>query len=153
MPSYRGHLIGGVITYLMMLQLIKHIDPHAHVVIQGLLFCLLGALFPDIDVKSKGQKVFYILLLLFLCYCLIQQRWDLFVAVSLLGIMPLLVRHRGLFHEVWFLLCLTLGIIICLQSCNKLCDALLLGNCSFFFMGCLSHVVLDRVLTKIKRVF
>lgn len=153
MPSYRGHLIGGVVTYVMMLQLIKHVDPSVHIVVQGLLFCLLGSLFPDIDVKSKGQKIFYILLLVFLCYCLLVRRWDLFVVLSLLGITPLLARHRGLFHEVWFLLCLTLGIIVCLKSCSKQCDALLLANSSFFFMGCLSHVVLDRTLTKIKRFF
>ena len=153
MPSYRGHLIGGVLTYLGMLQIIRYVQPDPHIIFQGLLFCLLGSLFPDIDIKSKGQKVFYFLLLLFLFYCLWMQRWDLFVALSLLGITPLLVRQRGLFHEVWFLLCLTLGIIICLQSCNKLCDPLLLANSSFFFVGCLSHVALDRLLTRLKRLF
>ena len=153
MPSYRGHLIGGVVTYLALLQLIKLTDPNAHIIIQGLLFCLLGSLFPDIDVKSKGQKVFYILLLIFLFYCLLVQRWDLFVALSLLGIMPLLATHRGLFHKVWFLLFLTLGIIVCLKSYNRHEDELLLANSGFFFMGSLSHVVLDKFLTRLKRWF
>jgi len=132
MPSYRGHLIGGVVTYLAMLHVIKYVQPNPHVIIQGFLFCLLGSLFPDVDVKSKGQKVFYILLLLFLIYCLLLQRWDLFAALSLLGTTPLLARHRGLFHEIWFLLCLTLGIIVCLKSSNKVCNGLLLANGSFF---------------------
>ena len=153
MPSYRGHLIAGVLTYLGMLQIIKCVQPNPHVIFQGLLFCLLGSLFPDIDIKSKGQKVFYSLLLMFLCYCLWMQHWYLFVVLSLLGIVPLLARHRGLFHEIWFLLCLTLCIIIWLQSCNKLCDILLLTNCSWFFVGCVSHVILDRVVSKIKRYF
>lgn len=153
MPSYRGHLIGGVLTYLGMLQFIKYAQPNSPIVLQGFLFCLLGSLFPDIDVKSKGQKIFYMLVLIFLCYCLIQQRLDLFIAVSLLGLIPLLVRHRGLFHEIWFLLLLTFVSFICFKSCSKQDELLLLANSSFFFMGCLSHVVLDRLLTWAKRHF
>lgn len=153
MPSYRGHLIGGIVTYLGLLHLIKYADPNVHVIMQGLLFCLLGSLFPDIDVKSKGQKIFYTLLLFFLFYCLMMHRWDLFVMLSLLGIVPLLVRHRGLFHEIWFLLFLILGIVVCLISCHGQCEALFLANGTFFFAGCLSHVLLDRMVSKIKRYF
>lgn len=153
MPSYRGHLIGGVLTYLGMLQFIKYAQPNSHIVLQGLLFCLLGSLFPDVDVKSKGQKIFYIIILVFLCYCLIQHRLDLFIVASLLGLTPLLVRHRGLFHEIWFLLLLTIVSFICFKSFSEKNETLLLANSSFFFMGCLSHVVLDRLLTMMKRHF
>ena len=60
MPNYKGHIVGGTVTYLVVLQVIKHAQPNIHVVLQGLVFCLLGSLFPDIDVKSKGQKIFYL---------------------------------------------------------------------------------------------
>ncbi len=153
MPSYRGHLIGGVVTYIVVLQGIQYAQPNAHVIFQGFLFCLLGSLFPDIDVKSKGQKVFYSLLLLFLLYCLYMQKWIIFTSLSLLGIVPMLVRHRGLFHQIWFLLFLTLVMMVCMSSLQKSYSAILLANCCFFFAGCLSHVVLDRVYSKVKRFF
>lgn len=153
MPSYRGHLVGGVLAYLGMLQLIKYAQPNIHVIVQGLIFCLLGSLFPDIDVKSKGQKLFYTILLIFLCYCLLVYLWDIFIVVTFLGIMPLLVRHRGIFHEIWFLLFLILGLFLFLTSCNTRCGSLLLSNCSFFFAGCLSHLFLDRFVSRLKRYF
>lgn len=153
MPSYRGHLIGGMLTYLTVLHLVKYSQPTVHVVIQGLLFCLLGSLFPDVDVKSKGQKIFYVLLLAFLIYCLAMQRWDMFISVSLLGTIPLLVKHRGIFHELWFLLCLTLLMIICTKSFYKQYEGLFMANSLFFFAGCLSHIILDRVGSRFKRYF
>jgi hypothetical protein len=73
MPSYRVHLIGGFLTYLAVLQGIKHMDISGFVIAQGLLFCLLGALFPDIDVKSKGQKIFYSILLCLLFWLLYKK--------------------------------------------------------------------------------
>ena len=153
MPSYKGHLAGGVAAYVVVLQAIKYLEPNIHIIIQGFLFCLLGSLFPDIDTKSKGQKVFYLLLLLFLIYCLVMQRWNLFVVVSLLGILPMLVRHRGLFHEIWFLFFIALFSTIIIKSLQSNYEHLLLANSWFFFAGCLSHVFLDRFLTKLKRTF
>lgn len=143
--------MGGMITYLGILHFIQYNTPTIHVVIQGLFFCLLGSLFPDIDVKSKGQKIFYTLLLIFLIYCLCIQRWDLFALLSLLAVIPLLVKHRGIFHSIWFLLFLTLVIMICGKIFYKEYELLCLSNAFFFFAGCLSHVVLDRTLSRIKR--
>lgn len=152
MPGYRGHLVGGVITYAVTMQVLKYAQPNAHVILQGLVCCLLGSLFPDVDVKSKGQKVFYYLLLSFLLYCLFAHKWRMFVMASVLGVTPLLVRHRGIFHEVWFLLLVTLAMMVAVTSLQKAYEPVLLSNCFFFFAGCLSHVFLDRFLSKVKRV-
>lgn len=151
MPSYRGHIAGGMITYLTILQCIKYTNPNVHVIIQGLIFCLLGSLFPDVDVKSKGQKIFYTLLLLALLYCLFVYRWDLFIVLSLLGTVPLLVRHRGIFHQIWFLFCLTALIVLITRSRYGQYQNIFLSNGFFFFMGSLSHVLLDCFLTRLKR--
>ena len=59
MPGFRGHLIGGTVTYLAILQCIKSMQPSIPVIISGFIFCIIGSLFPDIDIKSKGQKLFY----------------------------------------------------------------------------------------------
>ncbi len=151
MPSYRVHLIGGLVTYLGILQLIKYSEPTIHTIIQGLIFCLLGALFPDIDVKSKGQKVFYTLLLFFLIYLVVVQNYCLFVSVSFLGVVPILVRHRGVFHHIWFLLTIALVATLGVKSMCGSYENIMMANCWFFFAGSVSHVLLDRVGTRLKR--
>lgn len=153
MPSYRVHLVGGLLTYLGILQLIKYSQPTIHIIVQGLIFCLLGALFPDIDVKSKGQKVFYSLLFFFLIYLFLMGKYCLFVSATFLGIIPILVRHRGIFHHIWFLLALSLAATFCVKSFCSFYETVLISNCWFFFAGSVSHVVLDRTVTAIKRYF
>lgn len=153
MPSYRVHLIGGLVTYLMLLQPIKHMQISGFVVVQGLLFCLLGALFPDIDVKSKGQKIFYSILLGLLLLLLYKKMYCLFAVMSLLGIIPILVRHRGIFHHIWFLFSMAVLMSWAVKSwCGNL-EQTMLYNCWFFFAGSVSHVVLDRFVTNCKRYF
>ncbi|MBI2352710.1 metal-dependent hydrolase [Candidatus Dependentiae bacterium] len=154
MPSYKGHLVGGVIVYLIALcsmQYIVFFD--IALLIQGLLFCLLGALFPDIDTKSKGQKLFYIFWLIVLFYCFLRHYQNLFVFVSFLGALPLLSRHRGLFHSVGFLLFILLIIICSFFNFSKKIDYLLLINSGFFTIGFLSHIFLDKFFSKMKRYF
>ncbi|HSW75457.1 MAG TPA: metal-dependent hydrolase [Candidatus Saccharimonadales bacterium] len=153
MPSYKVHLVGGLLTYLGILHIIKHTDPTIHTIVQGLLFCLLGALFPDIDVKSKGQKVFYTLLLFFLLYLVAVKKYCLFVCVSFLGLIPILVRHRGLFHHIWFLLVMALVATLGVKMMCGSYEQMMIHNCWFFFAGSVSHVVLDRVCSRLKRYF
>jgi len=153
MPSYRVHLIGGLVTYLAILQTIKHMNISGFVVAQGLLFCLLGALFPDIDVKSKGQKVFYSILFGLLIWILYKKMYCLFVVMSFLGIIPILVRHRGIFHHIWFLFSMAVLMSWAAKSwCGPL-EQTMLYNSWFFFAGTVSHVVLDRFVTGCKRMF
>lgn len=153
MPSYRVHLVGGLVTYLAILQMMKHSNPSSITIAFGLLFCLLGALFPDIDVKSKGQKVFYSLLLGLLMMLLYQRMYCLFAVMSFLGIIPILVKHRGIFHHIWFLLSMSfLGTLIVKSSCGTY-ERLMVNNCWFFFAGTVSHVLLDRMVSRVKRYF
>jgi hypothetical protein len=153
MPSYRVHLAGGLLTYIAILQLLKHIEFSHMTIFQGLLFCLLGSLFPDIDVKSKGQKIFYSLLLGLLVTLLYKQQYCLFAVTSFLGVIPLLVKHRGIFHHVWFLLLLSLGATLVVKSWCGYWAQVMINNCWFFFAGTISHVVLDRTVSWLKRQF
>lgn len=153
MPSYRVHLIGGMVTYLGILQLIKSAQPTIAVILQGLIFCLLGALFPDIDVKSKGQKVFYVLLLVLLIYLIRQEKYCMFAVMSFLGIIPILVRHRGIFHHIWFLTAIACAGSLIVKSWCGPYEQAMLSNIWFFFAGSVSHVLLDRVVTRLKQYF
>lgn len=153
MPSYRVHLVGGLLTYLAILQMIKQTEPSVMTIILGLLFCLLGALFPDIDVKSKGQKVFYSMLLVVLAILLYQRMYCLFAVMSFLGIIPILVKHRGIFHHIWFLLSMSFLATFAVKAWCGSFERIMINNCWFFFAGTVSHVVLDRVVSRIKRYF
>ncbi len=153
MPSYRGHLVGGLVTYIGILQLFKNMHLSGFMIVQGLVFCLLGALFPDIDVKSKGQKVFYSILLCLLIWLVYKQMYCLFAVMSFLGIIPILVRHRGIFHHIWFLFSMAVLSTLAIKSWCGTFENMMLYNCWFFFAGTVSHVVLDRFISGCKKLF
>ena len=150
MPGYRGHLIGGAVTFLTVLQLMKSHNPSFSFALQGFFFCMIGSLFPDIDIKSKGQKLFYAILFLALCCFLFYQRFDLFISLSLLSIVPLLVKHRGIFHKVWFLIFLSITTGLAIGSYHSNYSSWAMSNALFFLAGALSHVFLDRSISKLK---
>lgn len=150
MPGFRGHLIGGTVTYLIILQYLKSLPMEPSVITSGFLFCLVGSLFPDIDIKSKGQKLCYSLALVVLCCFLWYERTDLFIGLSLLATVPLLVKHRGLFHQLWFLIFISITTGLVIGSFHANYSAWAMKNALFFLAGAISHIVLDRLITKFK---
>ncbi|MGZ6250941.1 MAG: metal-dependent hydrolase [Candidatus Chromulinivorax sp.] len=150
MPGYRGHLIGGTITYLALMQAMKSFHLKPIVIVSGFVFCLIGSLFPDVDIKSKGQKLFYSLALIFLCCFLWYERTDLFIALSLLAVVPLLVKHRGIFHEAWFLIFISISTALVVGNLWAGSSSFAIQNALFFLTGTISHIVLDRTITRIK---
>ena len=150
MPGFRGHLIGGTITYLALVHSMQRLQPSPILLISGFVFCVIGSLFPDVDIKSKGQKLFYSLALIFLILFLWYERTDLFIGLSLLGTVPLLVRHRGLFHQAWFLIFISISTALVIGNLCVDSSSFAMKNALFFLAGTLSHIVLDRVITKIK---
>lgn len=153
MPGYRTHLLGATVTYLVILQMIKSMHPSISVVISGFVFCAIGSLFPDIDIKSKGQKFFYSLALIILCCFLYYKRTDLFIGLSLLSIVPLLVKHRGLFHQLWFLIFISITTGLVIGNFHENFSLWAMKNALFFLAGAISHIVLDRIGTRFKYKF
>jgi membrane-bound metal-dependent hydrolase YbcI (DUF457 family) len=153
MPGFRGHLIGGTVTYLIILQYLKSIPMQPSIIASGFVFCLVGSLFPDIDIKSKGQKLCYSLALFVLCCFLYYERTDLFIGLSLLATVPLLVKHRGLFHQLWFLIFISISTGLVIGSFHANFSAWAMKNALFFLAGAISHIVLDRLITRFKYWF
>lgn len=65
MPGYKGHLAGGLFFAVMGLAGAIMLgwmvfDPLKAAGLVG--FCLLGALFPDVDTDSRGQRLFTLFL-------------------------------------------------------------------------------------------
>lgn len=152
MPNYKGHLAGGIAIYAAIIGVCTlHVKP-CLTLLEWLSFTLLGALFPDIDTKSKGQKLFYTGIFIALIILFMQKKWYIASLVAPLALIPLLVNHRGIFHNLWFIILLAIigiGISISLfpTAQNRIvCDAL------FFLGGAISHLALDRGMRKTLRL-
>ncbi len=142
MPGYKGHVAGGLLIFFALFAATRsYVEPGTAVWL--FLFTLIGALFPDIDTKSKGQKWFYRILFLVLIVLLVLQQFIFFAVLALVLGLPLVVDHRGLFHRLWFIVTLA-GVVVGLLDWYQiffLRDALL--PALFFIAGAASHLVLD----------
>lgn len=143
MPGYKGHSVGGLIAFGALRFALDSLRPTPLTSIEWGACTLLGALFPDIDIKSRGQNIFYLALAVGYGLALMAGKltWSpFFVAAALF---PMLMRHRGLSHNVWFAVaisgCIGLGLSIVFPAHAQAAwlDAL------FFGAGVLSHLVLD----------
>ena len=152
MPSYKGHLAGGIFAYLIALYCIITVQaPSFATGLEWLLFTLAGSLFPDVDIKSKGQKLFYWVMLLLMLVLLINNQTQTMIIVAVLGIIPLLVAHRGIFHRLWFVIAVPLIVswILCQYLPN--CENTIIYDCLFFIVGAISHLWLDLGFARMMR--
>ena len=146
MPGYKTHLVGGLVVYAVGLAaLYKLTGMHiSFLAALGWFFwCILGALFPDIDVKSKGQGFMYPLILFALLFLLYKNKIIAFTVLSILSLVPLVVNHRGLFHSPIFLIGLA-ALSAFYASRFFVTTDFYMMQILFFSLGAISHVVLDR---------
>jgi hypothetical protein len=146
MPGYQGHIVGGAATFCGVALLVsKTYPPTPITALQWFLLTIVGALFPDVDIKSKGQGIFYRIIVLCLILLYLQKNWHLFAATSFLAMIPLLVRHRGLFHELWFVVVVPFALAYFTMQSFPACKTMLLLDAVFFAAGAVSHIILDRI--------
>lgn len=143
MPNYKGHLFGGAVAFSLVVFFCSlHLAPCATLV-EWLLCVLAGSLFPDIDTKSKGQKIFYIFLCAAMLICLLNNKLKVLAYVALAGMLPLLTRHRGIFHHFWFIVALVIGSALLLTQSYPYAQRRIWCDAAFFIMGVFSHLYLD----------
>ena len=146
MPNYKKHLAGGCLVYGLIMYLnvkLNLVELDLNLQLQTLAACLIGALFPDIDTKSKIQKYIYFMILIMSIYFMaigLEYQAGIITTMSLL---PLIVSHRGLLHRLWFIvMCLCIGNYLCYLN-----QACWFANCLylsiFFLVGVISHIWLD----------
>lgn len=144
MPSYKGHLVGGAFFYGIGLCCVLMLVQLSFIArMEMLLFTLAGALFPDIDTKSKGQKLFYWLILTLAVLFLYTGHTQAMLVLAAIGILPLLVKHRGLFHKLWFIILFALIIAALCCTYAPHCKRLIALDTFFFIVGVVSHLWLD----------
>jgi len=150
MPNYKGHVLGGIVVYAMLLCMVAHVlHPSFITACEWLLFALAGALFPDIDIKSKGQKYFYYLIFVLLIVLAMHQQFATIACCSFIIITPMLVRHRGIFHRTWFIISMPMAVWGLTCFFLPSCSSSFFYNTLFFIAGGLSHIILDYGFSRI----
>lgn len=146
MPGYKGHVVGGVAAFALLLYVLQHQCTSTTTAMQWLGCTLAGALFPDIDVKSKGQKYFYWIVLCVLILLFAFQQLEMLAACGIVSVTPMLCKHRGIFHELWFVIALPCIVWAAASIAYPQYTETLFFCALFFIVGALSHLYLDRGL-------
>lgn len=153
MPGYKGHLVGGCAAFGFGLFLLQSSYNPTHLnAFEWFLCALAGALFPDIDIKSKGQNLFYKGLLILLLFLFVKGRMQIALMIGIVSLIPMVVRHRGLFHRTWFVIAAPYAIAGFLTTCYPIYSRILLIDTSFFVLGALSHLWLDLGFRRMVRL-
>lgn len=152
MPNYKTHLFGGFVTYLLLFYILINQNPSILTSVQWLFCCLIGSLFPDIDTKSKIQKLFYTALLITFTILAFNNQTEIMISLSFLGLIPIVVKHRGIFHKAWFLSFISLSILFVshLYFPKSLNDIFI--SLTFFTIGAFSHLYLDLGIKRMFRI-
>jgi len=151
MAQFKGHLAGGFAAWLVVGLVAFSYCTSPLMAVLSLLSAELGALFPDVDIKSKGQKLFYLGLIPIYIFLLLKGFVLSALLVAFAAFIPLISHHRGLFHSWWFLMILPSSIAIALISYFPAMKFDVLVLLLFFIAGALSHLWLDFGLKKMFR--
>lgn len=149
MPGYKGHITGSLVAGGIAAVAAFMLGYHFLVTpsqIAGLVgFCLLGGLFPDSDTDSKGQNLFYGLLIVGDGALIYFRQYSWAAWVGLFAMLPALGHHRSWTHAWWAMLVVGIPIVVI--------PVMVLGRSSFmvylpfyvaFTVGYFSHLLLDR---------
>ena len=147
MPGYRGHLVGGAVAFVVAHNVIKIFSPQMSVgttdIAVGLALCLLGALFPDIDIKSVGQRIFYSFALILSIFAILTHQHSLLAVLCVISLFPLVVSHRGVIHRLWFVVLVPLSVPLIVSYGNSSLFVPSFVLYLYFLFGAISHLILD----------
>lgn len=144
MPGYKAHLIGGVLAFAPLYYITTKLSPPPSLTYMMGLFgaTLLGSLFPDLDITSKIQRLFYFIIAGAFLFCLAIHEWHALLVTAGLAVIVGILRHRTILHHPLFLAMLPLP-IICYMSKNNIPPSLSIPPALFFIAGAWSHLLLD----------
>lgn len=147
MPGYKGHIAGGLFFAVMgivgavMLGWLVF-NP---LIAAGLVgFCLLGALFPDVDTDSKGQNLYYTVFAMVDLGLIVQKHYMWAAWLGFFAMLPAIGSHRGWTHSWWAMLLVPSPIIILpLVMSGQQMALQFLPFYAAYVTGYFSHLLLD----------
>jgi membrane-bound metal-dependent hydrolase YbcI (DUF457 family) len=119
MSGYRGHISTAVVFGLVVVVGLSFTSvaaamPISEKIVKAFIIVWLAvifALFPDIDIKSKGQLLFYRLFFVLDLILLLSGRFREAALLGFLTLLPILSRHRGWTHTIWAMLLIPLPLL------------------------------------------
>lgn len=145
MANFAGHFLGGLITAILLSWYAWSSQTIQNLAVLGALMgaTIFGSLFPDLDTKSIIQLWLYRVIVLGLIVLYVHKITTLLLVVPVALMIPMVVRHRGMFHQVWFLLlsALAIGTLLYRYTTFSYDSSVLIA--SSFLIGTCMHLILD----------
>ncbi len=163
MANYKGHIAGGalltgVYTIAMIFAPVEQFAEYAAllydwqamfaVFVIGMLF----ALFPDVDTNSKGQDLFYWIILPLDILLIYSEQFQAAAYLGVIAILPILTHHRGWTHSKWAMFLIPLPIILIPYLVNDNVLAISVVYYGAAVVGYFSHLLLDGLIWKRFRI-
>lgn len=103
----------------------------------------LYSLLPDIDIKSKGSKLFFLLILGICGYLVMQGNYKIACLVFALSLIPQLFAHRKFTHSIFFAVIFPMPVYYIFKHFQIGDQFFLLFYISALF-GYVSHLIMDN---------
>lgn len=153
MSLYKGHVVAGIVSFIPAFAIIYFGFGTNHgwnEIVVFFALCMMFAIFPDIDIKSKSQLLLYRIFIVLDILLLLLKMYEASAVLGLFCLLPLITRHRGWTHSriTAFLLPAPFLFIPMIQQ-NRLDPAGLLLGLPYYIAclaGYLSHLAMDRKL-------
>ncbi len=108
---FRGHVTVGVFTYLIaVIPVVAWILFRVNWETSELwqywweiaicfVLCVIGAMIPDVDIKSKSQRVVYSFLILIELVLILLMYYEIAAVIGFFAMIPNILKHRGPTHS------------------------------------------------------
>ena len=149
MASGKGHLVGGVVFLWIFLTVMANyfFVPDAIEIVIYAAIIIMFSLWPDVDIKGLGQKVFYsIFFITDVILIFYFQHYKAAAYFGLIIILPILAKHRGWTHYRITAILLPLPLVLVPLF---VFDGTLAEGLPFYFSsvtGYFSHLFFDKIL-------
>lgn len=101
-------------------------------------------LWPDVDIKSKGQTIFLALFLVVNTILILREEYKRAAYLGLLVVLPVIARHRGWTHHWITMLLLPGALYLAALHYTRTEPPDLLPYLLAAMLGYASHLILDR---------
>lgn len=158
MPDFKDHIVGGVFIAVVAALVLTVLSPAVAIrsfselwpmalrSMSLVVVCILAALWPDIDTKSKGQRVFYLLFCAADTYLIFTRRYFAAALLGYLAMLPVIVPHRGWIHSKSAALVFCAPILLLPMILQRQITYIGLPYFIAALLGYLSHLALDHKL-------
>ena len=148
MAGGRGHLGGGIIFVIIFIYTITNYfyKPTLTEIVIYFALASMFSVWPDIDIKSHGQKFFYTIFFLTDLFFIINEEYKVASYFGLIIILPVLAKHRGWTHSIPAMILIPSPLL-----CYPIVISGQLDVSGIYFYaaavtGYFSHLVLDKII-------